>query len=409
MAYNYEYPYTDTYRYNSDWILKTIKELRIEWEKVKSDWNSLRDFVENYFKNLDVSEEVFTVLNNWLNDGTLERIISMYVNHLQSYSQIIESNVDYPTGTNFMIMFGADVFPFVVTDAEESISYPLKNGKYITYRIEQKDEIKVTVLSGFSDLSDKMQTLLDAGYVNFYLPRGLYSLSLDLPVYSNIRGDINDYTGVSSKNGSYIFKLNGDSIRLEDMYLYGARDTGISALKSDIGSGSSFSEFRNLHFNGLYIHMDFQGSHIWCRFEGCRMESAGYASMFVRGTNTTFFNNNSFMNCRFNNNIMPINIDLQAINCFAVSFYSCNVEYNTGAFGISGTCAFYGCYFEGNAGLTIRLPRTALFSGTCFINENNLINTELTLAKKTFISCWNHNSTNIYDNDANVEKLGCNF
>lgn len=409
MAYNYEYPYTDSYRYNSDWILKTIKELAEEWKKVETDWNSLREFVENYFKTLDLTDEVEKILNKWLDDGTIERIISMYVNHLQTYAQIISSTVDYPTGTNFMILFGYDVFPMVVTDTEESISYPLKNGKFITYKIEQKDEIKVTVLSGFPDLSNKMQTLLDAGYVNFYLPRGLYALSLDLPIYSNIRGDINDYTGVTSKNGTYIFKLTGDSIRLEDMYLYGAKDSSISALKSETGSGSSFSEFRNLHFNGLYIHMDFQGSHIWCRFEGCRMESAGYASMFVRGTNATFFNNNSFMNCRFNNNNTPINIDLLATNCFSISFYSSNIEYNTGSMNISGTCAFYGSYFEGNTGLTVTLPRTALFSGTCFINENNLIKTPIALGKKTFVSCWNYNSTNIYDNDANVEKLGCNF
>lgn len=408
MAYNYEYPYTDPYRYNADWLLCAVKELSIEWKKVKDDWNTLRDFVENYFKNLDVSEEVSTVLNKWLDDGTLERIISMYVNHLQTYSRIIESDVDYPTGTNFMILFGSDVFPFVVTDTEEAISYQLKNGKFISYKTNKTSEINVTLLSGFSDLSLKMQTLLDAGYLTFYIPEGVYVLSLDLPAYSHIRGYI-AHTSVTSKNGSYIFKLKGDSIVLEDMYLFGTAGSGASALKSDIGSGSSFSQFRNLHFNGLNIHMDFQGSHIWCRFEGCRMESATYASMFVRGTNTTFFNNNSFFQCRFNNNAMPINIDLQEINSFAITFYSCNIEYNTGSLNVTGSCAFYGCYFEGNEGLTVTMPRAALFSGTCFINENNLIKTPIALGKKTFVSCWSYNSTNIFDNAENVEKLGCNF
>lgn len=408
MAYNYEYPYTDPYRYNADWLLNTVKAIAEEWKKVESDWSDLRDFVENFFETLDLTDEVEEILNKWLDDGTIESIISMYVNHLQTYEQIIESTVDYPSGTRFMIIFGTDAFPMIVTDTEESISYPLKNGKFITYRIGQKDEIKVTVLKGFPDLSDKMQALLNAGYVNFYISQGLYTLSLSLPQYTHIRGDA-AHTSITSKNGTYIFKLNGDNISLSDMYLFGAKESGISALKSDIASGSSFSEFRNLHFNGMNIHMELQGSHIWCRFDGCRMESAAYASMYVTGTNTTFFNNNSFMNCRFNNNNMPVNIDLQAINCFSVSFYSCNFEYNATSFFISGSCAFYGCYFEGNTGLVLRVPRTALFSGTCFINESDLINTELTLAKKTFISCWSYNSTNIFDNAENVEKIGCNF
>ena len=31
MAYNYEYPYTDPNRYNSDWLLNKVKELAEEW------------------------------------------------------------------------------------------------------------------------------------------------------------------------------------------------------------------------------------------------------------------------------------------------------------------------------------------------------------------------------------------
>mgnify|MGYP002801009643 CR=1 FL=1 len=405
MGFMYEFPHSQTF--DSD--LREILERFMAVVGIPKEFEELKKFVTEYFDNLDVSKEINAKIDAMIADGTLQEIISQYVNHLQTYQSIINSDVDYLAGTNFMILFGANAFPFTVTDSEQDISYPLHNGKYITYSIGKQEQIDISVLGGFSDLSDKMQALLNVGYINFYLPKGIYTLSLDLPAYAKIRGDIGAHVSVTSKNGSYIFKLTGDNIRLENLYLFGAKESNISGLKSDIGSGSSFSEFRNLHFNGLYMHMDFQGSHIWCRFDGCRMESAGYASMFVRGTNTTFFNNNSFMNCRFNNNNTPINIDLQAINCFSISFYSCNIEYNSGSLNITGTCAFYGCYFEGNAGLTVTMARAALFSGTCFINENNLITTTIALGKKTFISCWNHNSTNIYDNVDNVEKLGCNF
>lgn len=63
MAYNYEYPYTDVYRYNADWLINKVKEVSSKYDefttqidKIQSEMDSLySDYAS--FKN-DVSKEV---------------------------------------------------------------------------------------------------------------------------------------------------------------------------------------------------------------------------------------------------------------------------------------------------------------------------------------------------------------
>ena len=83
MAYNYEYPYTDPNRYNSDWLLNKVKELAAEWLQTSQEWKNtekefqeLKTYVMNYFANLDVQAEVDKKLDEMLADGSLLDLIS---------------------------------------------------------------------------------------------------------------------------------------------------------------------------------------------------------------------------------------------------------------------------------------------------------------------------------------------
>lgn len=85
MAYNYEYPYTDPYRYNDDWLLRKMKDLIDEWAAMQKQFadlqtafNDLKNYVMNYFANLNVQQEVENVLNQWLNDGTIGMLFTKY-------------------------------------------------------------------------------------------------------------------------------------------------------------------------------------------------------------------------------------------------------------------------------------------------------------------------------------------
>lgn len=80
-----EYPYTDFNEYNMDWIIKTIKDLTVEWASMKDDWESLehdfqdlKNYVDNYFDNLDLQAQVNIKLEEMASDGTLALLIRPY-------------------------------------------------------------------------------------------------------------------------------------------------------------------------------------------------------------------------------------------------------------------------------------------------------------------------------------------
>lgn len=55
MPFNYEYPYCNTERYNSDWMLKQMQELTNWINSTATD---------------DIKEFVYTMLNNIIFDAT---------------------------------------------------------------------------------------------------------------------------------------------------------------------------------------------------------------------------------------------------------------------------------------------------------------------------------------------------
>lgn len=69
------FPYTNFHEINLDQIIKIMRQMQDEWQQVENDWDSMQDFINNYFENLDVSEEVLQALQTMAGDGELNTII----------------------------------------------------------------------------------------------------------------------------------------------------------------------------------------------------------------------------------------------------------------------------------------------------------------------------------------------
>lgn len=78
MAFH-EYPYTDFHEMNLDWVIAKVKELTLTWAQTSSDWEELRAFVNDYFANLNVQEEINNKMDELVSDGTLSSLIAPYV------------------------------------------------------------------------------------------------------------------------------------------------------------------------------------------------------------------------------------------------------------------------------------------------------------------------------------------
>lgn len=86
MAYtptNNPYIPGDPFSYDLKWIVTELKKAISLYTPLSSDFNELRDYVQNYFNNLDLTTEVSAKINEMFLNGTFDTIIAPYFDSYQ--------------------------------------------------------------------------------------------------------------------------------------------------------------------------------------------------------------------------------------------------------------------------------------------------------------------------------------
>lgn len=78
MAFN-NFPYTDLQDLNIDWLLRKMKEVIAEAHSATEAAENLKQFVNEYFDNLDVQEEINHRIDELLEAGAFDTIMAQYV------------------------------------------------------------------------------------------------------------------------------------------------------------------------------------------------------------------------------------------------------------------------------------------------------------------------------------------
>lgn len=73
------FPYSDFHDLNLDWIINEWKKTKKEFLTYEEAFKSLKDFVENYFENLDVQEEVNKKLDEMFVNGDFNKLFNSYI------------------------------------------------------------------------------------------------------------------------------------------------------------------------------------------------------------------------------------------------------------------------------------------------------------------------------------------
>lgn len=112
-----EFPYTNFHDMNLDWIIAKVKELAEEWARYYTEWNnwkdsmiddwdeyqnnlnaawkSMQDYINNYFDNLDVQDEINNKIGDMIDQGAFQAIIQPYIP--PQVSAWLAANITQPT------------------------------------------------------------------------------------------------------------------------------------------------------------------------------------------------------------------------------------------------------------------------------------------------------------------------
>ena len=105
MALFENFPYTNFHEMNTDWLINTVKKLADDWAQYHADWEAwkndtqaafddLQAYVENYFANLDVSQEISDKLDEMAQDGTLRALIEPIFSDFETELEVLSARID---------------------------------------------------------------------------------------------------------------------------------------------------------------------------------------------------------------------------------------------------------------------------------------------------------------------------
>lgn len=105
-------PYSNFHELNQDWLLNEFNKVLEQWKAMKKNFDSLQDafndlksYVQDYFKNLDVQDEINNKLDKMNEDGTLNILLQMHARTVLP-SNDISGNTDTKNIQKMITEFG---------------------------------------------------------------------------------------------------------------------------------------------------------------------------------------------------------------------------------------------------------------------------------------------------------------
>lgn len=126
---DFKYPYTDFHELNLDWFLAEFKKLTAEWLQMQEGWadeqqafQDLKEYINSYFADLDVQEEINNKLDAMALSGQLGGIMSPYVT--AELPSVVAAQLA-PVVASQISAVVAGILPTVVSDQMGTVAPPV--------------------------------------------------------------------------------------------------------------------------------------------------------------------------------------------------------------------------------------------------------------------------------------------
>lgn len=233
---DFKYPYTDFHELNLDWFLAEFKKLTTEWLAMQEGWadeqqafQDLKDYVNYYFVNLDVQEEINNKLDGMALNGQLGSIMSPYVT--AELPSVVAAQLA-PVVADQITAVVAGILPTVVSNQLGTVAPPII-ADWLTAHIDPGSGYAIdntlTVQNAAADAKvagDRITDVNNKVMVDIINESDLLSsdlLSFDVNRFCNLNGVLTSNVSYPNTFGSrYFLTLRGRKIYLhatDDRYL----------------------------------------------------------------------------------------------------------------------------------------------------------------------------------------------
>lgn len=263
----------------------TVEEYIAKFDELEGKFIELKDFVEDYFDNLDVQEEIDHKLDEMVEDGTLQEII---INYLQTQAMLVFDTVaDMKLATNLVDGSYVRTLGFYSAGDDGGAIYKISD----TGTANEKNVIAVGNLyatlvygkninvkqfgakgDGIQDDTDYIQAALDALVNNgsLYFPKGYNFLTTDtltlsandVCLYSEPKTEYSTSITCVTANKT-IMNITGYGVTIKNLAFYGDGDhdnfatiDGLNFDRTPLGDDETYSNIDCSVEDCLFIHLD---------------------------------------------------------------------------------------------------------------------------------------------------------
>lgn len=324
-------------------IIPTINNNGQAVEELQNLYIQLKNYIDNYFENLDVQEEINNKLDEMADDGTLENLIGQYLQLMTTY--VYNSVAEMREATNLVNGCFAKTYGFysyndggasfykvrTITneDIVDNITIIALNDNTLIAELMLTDEMNVEQFGAKGDntTDDYASFVLALSKCDkILLGNKTYKLDTQLRIdsYKELKGSV-DIIGYSKLNASYGLKLAGQKITIKNIELIGAsqQNYGFYCCGNNEGQSTSGANSHNQiiienvivsNYNyGFYFNAVAWNN----RYDNIRINFCNYG---IYATNTYYMMTSLFSNVYFSG---CINYNVQ-MSKTKVKFDTCN-------------------------------------------------------------------------------------
>ena len=293
-------------------VIPTVNNNAEAVQELQTLYEELRTYVNDYFDNLDVQDEINNKLDQMLEDGVLEQIIEQYlissslwcfdtVSEMKQASNLIDGSYARTLGY-FSLNDGAGAL-YKITDTQSLTDYQeeLDSGLYATLI---GDEITITsdLKTGFNDDDDMMSYCFNGNFKTINIKTNVtVTSSIDIPSNTTINND-----AILTGNMSRVFSVSNK----ENIKIYGGE---IKTVNEEATSADSYqpiliSNCENVEIKNCIIRtQSSDGLYI----------GVGYSeSVFDKRTQNILVESCKFINCARNGIVINAGDNILVNNCY---------------------------------------------------------------------------------------------